>query len=371
MRPARPVTPCFGRNKLVEPTDLLPRLNDAASAPRSMPMPMDAEIIELPPRTEDVIDLYKRFRRELDNLPRGAGSGPTSPRLKVLDELSFSELFRLTALWHDVKRLRPPDGDTANARHARYEERRWQDFTIGCKNVFRSVGRNGTGWSRLVGRSPTGACSVNTRQTGSSSLLPITRRAATTPQCGGAKGNPLALLRSSSPSPTPMTWKRWSSSPRSRACGSGSASGRRGTSLGGVLHRVGQSCKPIRVSARDTRSRRVDADNSRMEGRRARSRIGEGLDINSLTRAELTRLIELNDEGVGAVPGVRPSSPSVRPTPSLTPARSPLIKESDQWPRAANRDTATAITCPPTSLSSERPHSQFIATWGRGGAWWH
>ena len=114
----------------MEPTDLLPRLNDAASAPRSMPMPMDAEIIKLPPRTEDIIDLYKRFRREreLDNPPRGAGSGPTDPRLKVLDELSFSELFRLTALWYDVKRPRPPDGDTANSRHARYEERRWQGF---------------------------------------------------------------------------------------------------------------------------------------------------------------------------------------------------------------------------------------------------
>ena len=112
----------------MELTDLLPRLNDAVSAPRSMPMPMEPEISKLRQRTEHIIDLYKRFRRELDNLPRGAGSGLTDPRLKVLDQLSFSELFRLTALWYDVKRQRPPDGDTANARHARYEERRWQGF---------------------------------------------------------------------------------------------------------------------------------------------------------------------------------------------------------------------------------------------------
>jgi len=91
-------------------------------------MPVHSSIINLPPRTEDLIDLYKRFRRELDNLPRGGGSRLADPRLKVLDELSFSELFRLTALWHDVKRPHPPDGDTANARHARYEEKRWQGF---------------------------------------------------------------------------------------------------------------------------------------------------------------------------------------------------------------------------------------------------
>ena len=89
---------------------------------------MEPEISKLRQRTEHIIDLYKRFRRELDNLPRGAGGGLTDPRLKVLDQLSFSELFRLTALWYDVKRQRPPDGDTANARHARYEERRWQGF---------------------------------------------------------------------------------------------------------------------------------------------------------------------------------------------------------------------------------------------------
>jgi hypothetical protein len=93
-----------------------------------MPTPVDADIIALPPRTEDVIDLYERFRHERDNLPSGAWSGPTSPRLKVFDELSFSELYRLTGLWHDVKRPRPPDGDDANARHARRQERLWSGF---------------------------------------------------------------------------------------------------------------------------------------------------------------------------------------------------------------------------------------------------
>jgi hypothetical protein len=112
----------------MEPTDILPRLNGAEPVPKPIPMPMDSDITKLPPRTEDVIDLFKRFRHEWNNLPRGAWSGPTNPRLKVLDELSFSELFRLTALWHDVPRPRPPDGDDANARHERSFERRWQGF---------------------------------------------------------------------------------------------------------------------------------------------------------------------------------------------------------------------------------------------------
>jgi hypothetical protein len=110
------------------PTELLPRINGAGSSPKPMATPMDAEIIKLPPRTEDVIDLYERFRHEQDNLPSREWGGPTSPRLKVFDELSFSELFRLTGLWHDIKRPRPPDGDDANARHARRQERLWSGF---------------------------------------------------------------------------------------------------------------------------------------------------------------------------------------------------------------------------------------------------
>jgi hypothetical protein len=112
----------------MKPTDLFPRINDAGPVPNANAMPMDADIIKLPPRTEDVKDLYERFRREWEDLPRGAWSCRTSPRLKVFDELSFSELFRLTGLWHDVKRPRPPDGDDANARHARRQERLWSGF---------------------------------------------------------------------------------------------------------------------------------------------------------------------------------------------------------------------------------------------------
>ena len=103
----------------MEPTDLLPGLDGVERPPQPAPVPMVAEIIELPPRTEDVIELYKRFLHELDNLPPEARSGPRTTRLKVFDELSFSELFRLNALWHRVQRPHPPSGTYANARHAR------------------------------------------------------------------------------------------------------------------------------------------------------------------------------------------------------------------------------------------------------------
>lgn len=110
------------------PTNLLPHVNDAASAPRSMPMPMNAEIIELPPRTEDVVDLFNRFSLEFDSLPASVWRGPTTPRFKVFDELSFSELFRLNALWHRVERPHPPNGTDPNARHARLQKTRWENF---------------------------------------------------------------------------------------------------------------------------------------------------------------------------------------------------------------------------------------------------
>ncbi len=110
----------------MEPTDLLPRRDSVVCPPQ--PMPMDAEIIELPPRTEDVIELYKRFLHELDNLPPEARSGPRTTRLQLFDELSFSELFRLNALWHRVERPHPLSGTDANARHSRLQERQWQNF---------------------------------------------------------------------------------------------------------------------------------------------------------------------------------------------------------------------------------------------------
>jgi hypothetical protein len=57
-----------------------------------------------------------------------AWRGPTTPRFKVFDELSFPELFRLNALWYRVKRPHPPNGTDANARHARLQEKRWENF---------------------------------------------------------------------------------------------------------------------------------------------------------------------------------------------------------------------------------------------------
>ena len=112
-------------------TDVFPVPDNAAAL-----KPEGADVIMLPPRIEDVIDLYKRVRREWDYPPPGARSGPTTRRSKVLDELSFSELFRLAALWHDVKRPHPPDGSDANAQHERYQERLWQGFYYGWMQSY-------------------------------------------------------------------------------------------------------------------------------------------------------------------------------------------------------------------------------------------
>ena len=111
----------------MEPTDVSPR-PAATSTPKPPVMRVDSNLITLPPRTEDVIDLFKRFRHEWDNMPASELSRPAPPRFKVFDELSFSELFRLNALWHRVERPRPANGTDANARHARLQERRWENF---------------------------------------------------------------------------------------------------------------------------------------------------------------------------------------------------------------------------------------------------
>jgi hypothetical protein len=81
---------------------------------------------ELPPRVEDVIDLFNRFRYELANMPLECWGQPTT-RSKILDELSDSELFRFADLWHNVKPSRR-DGTDADSTEARFEERRWKNF---------------------------------------------------------------------------------------------------------------------------------------------------------------------------------------------------------------------------------------------------
>lgn len=98
--------------------------------------PEDFDVTERPPRIDDVIDLYKSFRQERDNPPPGASGGLTAPRPKVLDELSFSELFRLTALGHDVERPRAPHGTDTNARHAQRQEMLWQGFYNRMQNYL-------------------------------------------------------------------------------------------------------------------------------------------------------------------------------------------------------------------------------------------
>jgi hypothetical protein len=113
---------------MMQPTDLLPRLDGVARPPQPTPVPIVPEVIELPPRVDDIIKLYKRFRREWQSRPLGAFTGWMPPRLKLFDELSFDELFRLNSLWHCVERPLPPNGDDAKARHARLEYDQWQEF---------------------------------------------------------------------------------------------------------------------------------------------------------------------------------------------------------------------------------------------------
>jgi hypothetical protein len=153
------------RNDLMDATDLS-RLLDAAKSGASQPTlkPEHADVTRHPPSTDEVIELFKRFRHELDTLPPGAFSGPTAPRSKVLDELSFSELFRLTALWHDVERPHIADGSDADARHAQRRERPWQGFYNWMQHYIQERWAQQYGlveaggdvsWKRLLGKTNT------------------------------------------------------------------------------------------------------------------------------------------------------------------------------------------------------------------------
>jgi hypothetical protein len=73
--------------------------------------------------------------RPLRPVPEGMGrpavgpwNWPTMPRLKVFIHLSFSELFDLGDLWHEVPRPQPIDGDDSATRRARYKARLWDEF---------------------------------------------------------------------------------------------------------------------------------------------------------------------------------------------------------------------------------------------------
>ncbi len=111
-------------------TDMSPLLDaDDISALKSTLKQEESHVIKLPSPVNEAVDLFKRFQHESGNLPREAWRAPTPPRLKVLDELSFLELFRISSLWHDVKR--PSDETNANARHARDQEKQWQTFYDG------------------------------------------------------------------------------------------------------------------------------------------------------------------------------------------------------------------------------------------------
>jgi hypothetical protein len=92
------------------------------------PGEMGAEVTRYRPPVEDLLDLYDRFLKVWDGPPVGAWNWPTIRKIKLFDHLSFSELFDLGDLWHDVPRPQPIDGDDSAARRARYETNLWKDF---------------------------------------------------------------------------------------------------------------------------------------------------------------------------------------------------------------------------------------------------
>jgi hypothetical protein len=76
----------------------------------------------------DILDLYDRFRKVWSGPPVGPWKWPTTPRLKVFNHLSFSELFDLCALSRNVPRPRWVDGADDAARRARSQARLWEEF---------------------------------------------------------------------------------------------------------------------------------------------------------------------------------------------------------------------------------------------------
>jgi len=148
----------------MKPCNVSSRLDDTDGVSTPMIMP-DANMIELPIRAEDVVDLFKRFQHERKNLPPGAWRGPTPPKLKVFEELSFSELFGLNALWHRVKCPHPPNGTDAMPGMPGAKRGSGKIFTTtGRSPACVSAGRSGMGWSKLAGTSRTGAYSASTQQ---------------------------------------------------------------------------------------------------------------------------------------------------------------------------------------------------------------
>jgi hypothetical protein len=112
----------------MEPIHLLPS-RDGVERPLQPTSPeMVCEAIQMLPRTEDVIDLFNRFLGEWDTQMPRAWCAATAPLLKIFDELSFSELYRLNARWHYVQSAHSPNGTDANARDARLQQRRWENF---------------------------------------------------------------------------------------------------------------------------------------------------------------------------------------------------------------------------------------------------
>jgi hypothetical protein len=219
----------------MQPTDVSLRPDAAASLPKTAFALAESNTVDLHPRIEDVIDLYNRFIVESDNMPISAWRGPTTPRFKVFDELSFSELFRLNALWHRVKRPHPPAGTDANARHAAPRGAMAKFLLLlGAAIPSRTV--DAAVSAGPGGRVPLLQAPVRQARKIGIPGSPARRRlsAMLRPHYPvEAQRNPIdVLLRSSSPNPIGITSRRWSRSPESRACAFGSASVQHGTTHG-------------------------------------------------------------------------------------------------------------------------------------------
>jgi hypothetical protein len=260
----------------MEPTDVSPR-PAATGTPQNPPIPVDATVITLPPRTEDVVNLFKRFRHEWDNMPGRKLSRPTPPRFKVFDELSFSELFRLNALWHRVKRPRPPNGADANARHARLQERQWENFYYDWAQPCLQER-----WTQRYGLVQAGGYLSYRRLLGKHSRVGYRdyRREDDYPPCCDhttlwrREGTPPRFAEVLVTQPYSYDLDEMVAFAKDQGFWFWISERPAWHYPRGVFFIVGPSRKPVRLAAGKTRSRRMDEDNSRVEGRRDHPRPG-------------------------------------------------------------------------------------------------
>jgi hypothetical protein len=301
----------------MQPTDAFLQPDTTVSRPGPASASTDAEIIDFSPRTEDVIDLYKRFRHERDNLPHGAWTGPTTARSKVLDDLSFSELFRLTALWHDVKHAHPPAGDDPNARHLRHQKRLWQGFYCWMQDDLQEH------WTQRYGLVEAGGARSYRRLFGKQASDRVTITAADYPPCCDhttlwrRRGQPSRLAEVFVTQPYSYSLDKMVAFAKEQGLWFWISEQPawhfpRGVFFIEWANPASQFASLRATMEADAWMRTIHAWKGEvllpgpgtvfaLTHPVAVKRWRDGLDANSLTRAELTRLIRLNDEGIARI----------------------------------------------------------------------